>query len=224
MFKVIVLLKRKPEFSVKDFQSYWLEKHGPLVTRVPGVKRYVQSHPLPQGYAKGELIFDGIAELWFESRDAFAAASATPEWLAVRRDGDTFRDSSRAVLMPVDVHVIKDGAIPENAVKNIEFVKRRPDMDLNRFRDYWRNYHGPLAARIPVLRRYEQNHLSQSAYEGASAPPYDGLAITWFASTADMRQGATTPEYAATRADEPNFLAPGPLPIIITREQVVVGG
>ncbi len=222
MFKIILLLKRNPGLSVTDFQSYWLEKHGPLVTNVPGIKRYVQSHPLPQGYAKGELIFDGVAEVWFESRDAFAAVSATPQWLAVRRDGDSFRDGSRAVVMPVDVHVIKDGAIPENAVKNIEFVKRRPDMDLNKFRDYWRNHHGPLAARIPALRRYEQNHLSQSTYEADSAPPYDGLAITWFASTADMRSGATSAEYAATRADEPNFLAPGPLPIIIAREHVVV--
>jgi uncharacterized protein (TIGR02118 family) len=128
MFKIILLLKRNPGYSVKDFQSYWLEKHGPLVTKVPGVKRYVQSHPLPQGYAKGELIFDGMAELWFESPDAFAAARTTSQWLAVQRDGDTFRDRSRIVVMPVDVHVIKDGTIPENAVKNIEFVNRRPDM------------------------------------------------------------------------------------------------
>ncbi|MGD0073214.1 MAG: EthD domain-containing protein [Candidatus Binataceae bacterium] len=223
MFKIILLLKRKPEISVKDFQSYWLEKHGPLVRRVPGIKRYVQSHPLPQGYAKGELIFDGVAEVWFESRDSFATVTATPEWLAVRRDGDSFRDAARAVMMPVDVHVIKDGAIPENAVKNIEFAKRRPDMDLKSFRDYWLNHHGPLAARIPVIRRYEQNHPSLSLYEGGAAPAFDGLAITWFNSTADMKQGTTTPEYAATRADEPNFIEPGTLPIIITREHVIVG-
>ena len=55
-----------------------------------------------------------------------------------------------------------------------------------------------------------------------AAPPYDGLAITWFASTADMKRGTTTPEYAATRADEPHFLPDGHLPIIITREHVVV--
>jgi hypothetical protein len=37
-----------------------------------------------------------------------------------------------------------------------------------------------------------------------------------------MKRGTTTPEYAATRADEPNFLPDGHLPIIITRERVVV--
>jgi uncharacterized protein (TIGR02118 family) len=72
-----------------------------------------------------------------------------------------------------------------------------------------------------VLRRYEQNHLKASAYAADPNPSYDGLAITWFDSTADMRRGTATPEYASTRADEPNFLA-GHLPIIITREHVIV--
>jgi uncharacterized protein (TIGR02118 family) len=223
MVKIILLVKRNSDVSVADFQSYWLEKHGPLVKKVSGIKRYVQSHPLPQGYAKGELIYDGIAELWFDSSDTFATARATPEWLAVQKDGDTFRDRSRMVVMPVDVHVIIDGKIPDNAVKNIEFVNRRPDLDLKKFRDYWRNHHGPLATKIPSIRRYEQNHLNDAGYQGDTPPLYDGLAITWFASTAEMRSGAATPGYAAIRADEPNFVAPGHLPIIITREHVVVG-
>jgi uncharacterized protein (TIGR02118 family) len=82
--------------------------------------------------------------------------------------------------------------------------------------------HGPLAAKIPVIRRYEQNHLALSEYQKNCLPPYDGLAVTWFASTADMKKGTTTPEYAATRADEAHFLPDGHLPIIITREHVVI--
>jgi uncharacterized protein (TIGR02118 family) len=119
--------------------------------------------------------------------------------------------------------VIKDQAVPGNAVKNIEFVNRRPGMALEPFRAYWREVHGPIASRIPVLRRYEQNHLKREAYAAEAAPRYDGLAITWFESTADMKRGTSTPEYAATRADEPNFLPEGHLPIIITREHVLAG-
>jgi hypothetical protein len=76
--------------------------------------------------------------------------------------------------------------------------------------------HGP-----PVIHRYEQNHLASGEYQKSSSLAYDGLAITWFASTADMKRGTTTPEYAATRSDEHHFLA-GHLPIIITREHAVV--
>ena len=44
--------------------------------------------------------------------------------------------------------ISKDGIIPDSdsAVKNIEFVNRRPGMALEPFRAYWRNVHGPLAA------------------------------------------------------------------------------
>jgi hypothetical protein len=36
------------------------------------MRRYVQSHALLQGYRKGELLFDGISELWFDSAAAFS--------------------------------------------------------------------------------------------------------------------------------------------------------
>jgi len=207
--------------SVQAFQEYWLNIHGPLVAKVPGLKRCVQSHALVQGYGKGDLLFDGIDERWFASAQAIEAVRKSPQAEAVVRDETTFLDRSRTVLMHVDVFVIKDGSIPENAVKNIEFVNRRPGMAVPAFQRYWREIHGPIAARIPVIRRYEQNHLALTAYSGASTPLYDGLAITWFDSTVEMRRGAATLEYAATRRDEANFLSPGHLPIIITREHLL---
>jgi uncharacterized protein (TIGR02118 family) len=221
MIKSIRLFKRKPDMSVQAFQDYWLNVHGPLVAKVPGLKRCVQSHALVQGYGKGDLLFDGIDERWLEFAQTTEAVRKSPEAEAVVEDETTFLDCSRTVLMHVDVFVIKDGPIPENAVKNIEFVNRRPGMAVPTFQRYWREIHGPIAARIPVIRRYEQNHLASTAYSGASTPLYDGLAITWFDSTAQMRRGAATPEYAATRGDEANFLSPGHLPIIITREHLL---
>jgi uncharacterized protein (TIGR02118 family) len=183
----------------------------------------VQSSALLQGYAKGELLFDGISETWFDSAQAYHACQNDPASSGILADQSNFVDGSRTVLMPVEVVVVKDGAIPRDAVKNIEFVNRRPEMALEPFREYWRNVHGPIASRISAVQRYEQNHLNPDVYDAEAAPPYDGLAITWFASTADMKKATTTPEYAATRADEPHFLPDGHLPIIITREHLVVG-
>ena len=222
MYKVVTLVKRRPDLSVEAFQEYWRERHAPLVAQLPQLRHYVQSPALLQGYRKGELLFDGIAEAWFDSDAAYETSRRDPAQNAVTADEASFLDRGRTVVMPVDAHVIKDGAIPENAVKNIEFVNRRPEMSLASFQTYWREVHGPLASKIPVLQRYEQNHLKASAYAADPLPPYDGLAITWFRSTADMKAGTAMPEYVATRADEPNFLPDGHLPIIITREHVVV--
>jgi uncharacterized protein (TIGR02118 family) len=223
LYKVVALLKRRPGLPVEDFQAYWRDRHAPLVAARPQLRRYVQSAALVQGYRRGELLFDGISEIWFDSEAAYDAFRRDPAQAEIEADETRFLDRARSVVMPVDVHVIKDGAIPPGAVKNIEFVNRRPGMDLDAFRRHWREVHGPIAARIPVLQRYEQNHLAASAYARDPNPPYDGLAITWFRSTADMKLGTATPEYAETRADEPRFLAEGHLPIIITREHVVKG-
>jgi uncharacterized protein (TIGR02118 family) len=222
MFKVVTLLKRRPGMAVEAFQRYWKEQHAPLLSREAPVRRYVQSHALAQGYATGELLFDGIEEAWFDSEAALRTFTACAAHERVRQDDLNFLDTSRTVYMLVDVQVVKDGAIPARGVKNIEFVNRRPGMPLEAFRRYWRTVHGPLASKIPSIRRYEQNHLKLTEYAAGAAPAYDGLAITWFDSTADMKRGAATPEYAATRGDEANFLPDGHLPIIVTREHVVV--
>ena len=213
--KLVRLVRRMPDLAPDAFHARWRDRQSALVRRLPGVRRYVQSHALLQGYAKGPLLFDGIDEFWFESADAMRAARKSSAWTSVEANLAEF--SGECVTIPVDVHVIKDNPIPASAVKNIEFVNRRPGVDLHSFRRYWRETHGPIASHIPPLVRYEQYHLALEVYEGA-APAFDGLAITWFRSTADMRAGAATQAYAKTRADEPNFLADGHLPIIITRE------
>jgi uncharacterized protein (TIGR02118 family) len=222
MLKIVTLMKRRAGLPVGDFQNHLRNTYGPLAAKGPGLRRYVQSCALPQGYGKGELLFDAIGEMWFDSAQAYDRYLGSPQFAAARADEGNFLDASRTVVMPVDVHVIKDGRIPDDAVKNIEFVNKRPGTALEPFRAYWRNVHGPLASKIPVMHRYEQNHLALSEYEKSAAPAYDGLAITWFASTADMKRGTTTPEYAATRADEANFLPDGHPPIIVTREYVVI--
>jgi len=223
MYKVTTLLKRRPGMSVEDFQRHWLRTHAKVAAGAPGLRRYVQSHTLLQGYAKGERAYDGISEMWFDSKAACLAAIDDPSYAeGLARDELGFIDPANKVVMPVQSLVIKNGAIPENAVKNVEFVSRRPGMDLHEFRAYWRNVHGPLASRIALLRRYEQDHLLLDEYEGGRVPRFDGLALTWFDSTADMKQGAQTGIYAQTRADEANFLPDGHLPFIVTREHVIV--
>lgn len=217
MQKIVHLRKRKAGIDVGDFQQRLLAiRQGEAAP--PDVLHYVQSHTLLRGYRKGELLFDALEELSFHTAEQRAAflSSAAHRLMCDRRND--LVDATESTTLLVDVHRIKDGSVPADSVKNIEFVTRRPTVALPEFRRYWRDIHGPIGANIPSILRYEQNHTSTEAYTAASAPRFDGLAITWFASTAAMREGALSPEYAVTRADEPNFLPDGHLPIIITRE------
>ena len=149
------------------------------------------------------------------------ALAGTPAMRAVEADEAKFIDRSTMGLLIVEDHVVKGAPAPAGGVKNVEFVTRRPGMYVDAFQRYWRETHGPLAATIPVIRRYVQSHVRRSAYEGGRRPAWDGVAITWFDDTAAMRASAASPEYTRVRADEPNFVAPDP-PLVITREHVIV--
>ena len=223
MVKMVAFFKRKPGMSVEDFQSYWRTTHADIVVKLPGIRRYVQSHTILSGYRKGEPIYDGMAELWFDNTDAMRAQAGSPEFAAVQADEFNFMDRSSSGSIITEEHIIKDGAIPNDGVKNVEFVSHKPGMPIEDFQKHWREIHGPLGASIPVVKRYVQSHTRLSIYQKGKTPLYDGVALTWFDSTQAMRTSATTPEYDRTREDEPNFIAAGKLPVIITKEHVIVG-
>ena len=203
MIKAIVCIKRKAGMEVEAFQEYWRTRHAEVVSELPGVRRYVQSHARLSGYRVRDL-------------------ADSKEYAAVEADEANFIDPANRVFFLADEHVIKDGPAPEGGVKNIEFINRRPGMSVEDFQNYWRDVHGPLAAKIEVIERYVQNHVRLGGYKDGRQPTYDGLAITWFESTDAMRVSATTEEYEVTRADEPSFLPAGEIPIIITEEHVII--
>lgn len=222
MIKVCELVTRRPGLSVEEFQAYWRDVHAPIVAAIGGIRRYVQCHPLLSGYRSGQLVFDGVAEIWVDDKAALAAMAQTAEFAAAKADEANFIDTGALIELVVDEHVIKNGAIPANGVKSVGFVRFREGLAPEVARPYWRDVHGPIAADISVLRRYEQNQVRAGAYRRATRPAWDGMALTWFDSIDDMRRSATEPAYAATLADGPEFLASGPTPTILCRELVVL--
>ncbi len=221
MVKAVSFFKRKSGMSVEAFQAYWRSAHPEVVVKLPGIRRYVQSHTLLSGYRKAEPIYDGIAEIWFDDTRAMRALAGSDQYAAVQADEEKFIDHSTMGLIITEEHLIKDGPVPADGVKNIEFVTHKPGMSIEAFQRYWREVHGPLAALIPMVQRYVQSHTRRSAYESGRTPAHDGVAITWFDDTQAMRASAATAEYARVRDDEANFIAPDP-PFIITKEHVIV--
>src|SRR2546430_15261847 len=86
MVKVVTFLKRKTGMSVEDFQRYWRTRHPEVVVRLPGVRRYVQSHTLASAYRKGEPVYDGLAGVSAEDTDALRAMTRSPGDAHVRAD------------------------------------------------------------------------------------------------------------------------------------------
>lgn len=97
---LIALCKRKPGMSVEAFQNYWREHHGPLACKAPGLRRYVQDHPLARLYGgRDEPLCDGVAEAWFDSLEDLQRSTQTPEVKAVRADEPNFMDLSELIFI-----------------------------------------------------------------------------------------------------------------------------
>ncbi|PYN95271.1 MAG: hypothetical protein DMD91_25380 [Candidatus Rokuibacteriota bacterium] len=223
MVKAVAFFKRRTGMGVEEFQDYWRTRHPAVVLKLAGVRRYVQSHTRPGAYRKGEPVYDGIAEVWFDDTAAMHALRDTSEMAAVQADEARFIDRSTMGLIVAEDHVISDGAVPSGAAKGVGFVRRKPGMPVEAFQRHWREVHGPLGAAIPAMRRYVQSHTRRAAYDRGREPTWDGVAITWFDDAAALRSATGTPEWARAKADDPNFIAPGPVPFIITTEHVIVG-
>lgn len=90
-------------------------------------------------------------------------------------------------------------------------LRRRPDLSPDAFRRHWRDVHGPLAARLPGLVAYHQNHVVDRRQLGIDHArgrwDIDGISELWFESEAAMRAAIDSPAYPPTRADEAAFLA-----------------
>ncbi|MBT3334362.1 MAG: EthD domain-containing protein, partial [Rhodospirillaceae bacterium] len=172
---------------------------------------------------KGELIYDGIAEIWVDDVAALRAMAGTAAYGAVQTDEENFIDRAKMALILTQEHIIKDGAVPDGALKNIEFVPRKADMEVEAFQTYWRDVHGPIAAEIEVIRRYVQSHTLLGGYRDGKVPAWDGCAITWFDDIAAMRQSAQSAAYDRAREDEPKFLnTENEIDFIISKEHVII--
>ena len=111
MYKVIWLVKFRQDVPRDEVLRWWRGRHGEIAARTPGMARYVQSHwtagldPATQLPA-GPPAFDGHAEHWFPSKEAYEAAMASDEWRETQEDGPTGFDGSTLVGGALEEHVV----------------------------------------------------------------------------------------------------------------------
>jgi uncharacterized protein (TIGR02118 family) len=91
--KRISTVYRKPDVGGEAFDRHWDLLHAPLIARLPGLIGYVQSRVVATVEGAGPL--DGLAALWFESREAAEGVMATAEGEAAWADNLLFLQRDR---------------------------------------------------------------------------------------------------------------------------------
>lgn len=214
MFKVVWGGKFKQGLSVDEARSHWTNVHGPLGLRTPGLAGYVQNHVIG-AISDGEIadapvFLDGYSVQWWDDEAAFARGVRSPEWDAVRADGENIFDAGAsqgtdAVLQP---RVIQDG--PRLPFKVVWFCRFLPGIDRVQASEHWLRVHGPIAIESPDLGRYIQNLVIGGIGSDGSITDdhviYDGFSECWFADRAAYERTVSSEPWARLGADAATFL------------------
>ena len=177
MLHILYFITRKPSLSDEEFHRYWKDTHGPIAARIAQTWRYEQSHRIPVEGTNSP--YDGAAEAWIEDQAALDALRTSAEYVnGALADEPNFIDMNRVEWLVTHDHVIKDGPQTPQQVKGIFQLKRKPGMNLEDFRQYWIEVHGPIVCELPGLQRYVQCHTIDAAYRYAE-PKWDGVAQLW---------------------------------------------
>jgi uncharacterized protein (TIGR02118 family) len=241
MIRLVFVLRRKPGMSRSAFQDYWRNNHGPLVARhstALDIRRYVQVHTLDDPVndrlagdrGTMEPPYDGVAELWWTTRDklvaTFTSAAGRAAANELLEDERQFIDLPNSPLWfayeypqvnPTPEEMV---AREHSPLVKLFFCLRHPaDLSLDQAQLYWRTNHGPIfrgVASAMRMRRYLQVHRYDDDLErqlrasrGTEVAPYTGHAEAWF-DRADLLALGNSPEgrHAMSIAveDERNFI------------------
>ena len=100
MIKLVVMLKKRPDISVEEFERHYEEVHAPLGLRLmPSALRYARKYLESRGSKASPIVddaFDVVTEVWFASLDHYEQAM------------DAIRTSAGAAELIEDEHKLFD--------------------------------------------------------------------------------------------------------------------
>jgi uncharacterized protein (TIGR02118 family) len=105
VIKVVVLLPRREGMSQEEFERYARQRHWPLVTKLPGLRRMVVNRVLPDPSGPPPA-YDAVVEDWFDDLAGLRAAMASPEGQVMVADAPNFLDMTQFQLLVVEEETV----------------------------------------------------------------------------------------------------------------------
>jgi uncharacterized protein (TIGR02118 family) len=229
LIKSISFLQRRPGLTREDFVRHWLEVHVPMCHVVPGLRGYavstiVKHQPradvptLPMGD------FDGVAQVWFDSLEARAAAGASAEGKRWHADGGTIIGGIRTFVTR-ELSFVPVPAANRPKYKTLSALKRKAELSAQEFHHEWAIVNAPMARSAPGLRGYTLSEIVEEQFRPDIAPfpldgPIDGFTESWWDSAAARANMIASDAGKAWFAHGATFI--GHLRSILLVERVIV--
>jgi uncharacterized protein (TIGR02118 family) len=181
---------------------------------------YTQTRTLSEQITdRGVPPFCGIAELWFA--DAASALDSNTHAEAIQtllkpgtRVGPIVTGRARTVLRLAAHH---QGGL----IKGVFPFRRKADLEVANFQQYWWLNHGPIAALTEGAVYYLQCHPLPETY-ARGRPPYDGITELHWPDTATASAAMSSRQMTEDQAtDAQNFVEPGSVVLFLAAEEIV---
>lgn len=146
MITRVGMAPRRRDLTPSESLAHWRTSHADAAGRIPGLRRYVQLHPvLVEGaYPLPYPGFDAGSLLDFDDVDAMVAGFASPIYTEeVRADEASFIDRAGFQFLLADRHVRR---VIDEPVVLVTFWRRHPAVDRDRLVAHLAEHHAPLVA------------------------------------------------------------------------------
>ena len=185
------LFSRRSDVTLAQFERHWLDVHGPLAVRLPGLGTYRQNHIRERLYEAPDSpvqVIDGIAQLSFPSIAAMEVSDASAEYAACKLDIPKFQGGITILVIAAD-EVMPGPVAP---AKLMWVSTRRADVSSAGLRERW------LAAsrdagELPGAGRFIQNFVVDRAHAVTAGVPSgdpsgaEAVGEMWFDDAASAR-------------------------------------
>jgi uncharacterized protein (TIGR02118 family) len=103
MTKMVFVGRKRADMTEDEFIVYWRQIHAPLVSAIPGIRRYVIYAVI--GFHSAVPVCDGLAEMWFDSRAMLEDGLASKEgrWMAADLTSFCSPESGAVIVDEIDV-------------------------------------------------------------------------------------------------------------------------
>jgi len=222
VIKRFSLLTKKQGVSTAEFMERWAH-HGTLVAKLPGLRRYVQSHVVHYEFVdrleKIYPIIDGFAELYFDDYESMQKALASKAHDPLVPDGDTFIGGLKTYLCS-ELTLLQGPR--EGKLKRISLINPFHGMANEEFMRRWHR-HGEIVTELPGIHHYVQSHF-KAVEIGDKDFDCDctGIGSQWFDNEAVIRAADTSEVHDGVLLDDGRgFLRS--MSVYFTREKVIIG-
>jgi uncharacterized protein (TIGR02118 family) len=193
---------------LERFSQHWTAVHAEIARDIPQIRHYVQSHRLSAAPPAleaplGTAWCDGVSETWYDDVDSFRQMLAEPGIRTLLRDESNFMDlqDPRSPLLTHE-HLVDAGRFDPalHGVKVLLFVRRRPELGVEDFRQQWLVHDGAELGRsigatrhvacVAVDEDITFEHPDSDVFEESRQRPFDGVRELWFPDRDALRDGA----------------------------------